>query len=118
MIDNPSRGELRGTISTTLANTTKKSIKMSEHTSTTSGMHDVISMDAVSLGMRRKYAGVKNTSKNSVIRMQPSNHLMPAMLPIPTVTILKGPEHSREHSEHSSSPVVSKSSESSPMRGG
>ena len=48
---------------------TKKWIKMSEHTSTTSGMHDVISMGVVSLGMRRKYAGVKNTSKNSVIQM-------------------------------------------------
>ena len=56
-------------MTTTLANSTKKSIKMSEHTSTTSGMHDVISMGAISLGMRRKYVGVKNTSKNSVIRM-------------------------------------------------
>ena len=94
MIDDPSRGELGGTISTTLANTTKKSIKMSENTSTTSGMHDVISMGTVSLSMRRKYVSVKNTSKNSVIRMQPSSHLTSAMLPIPTVTILKGPEHS------------------------
>ena len=61
-------------------NMTKKSIKMSEHTSTTSGMHDVISIGAISLGMRRKYAGIKNTSKSSVIRMQPSSHLMLAML--------------------------------------
>ena len=81
MTDNPSREELGGTASTTLANTTKKSIKMSENTSTTSGMHDVISMGAVSLGMRRKYVGVKNTSKSLVIWMQPSSHLMPAMLP-------------------------------------
>ena len=81
-------------MSTTLANMTKKSIKMSEPTSTTSGMHDIISMGAISLSMRRKYAGVKNTSKNSVIRMQPSSHLTSAMLPIPTVTIPKGPEHS------------------------
>ena len=69
MMDNPSRGELEGTVSTTLTNTTKKSIKMSENISTTSGKHDIISMGVVSLGMRRKYAGVKITSKNSVIRM-------------------------------------------------
>ena len=67
-------------MSTTLANTTKKSIKMSEHTSTTSRMHDVISMGDVSLSMRRKYINVKNTSKNSVIWMQPSSHLTLAML--------------------------------------
>jgi len=97
---------------------TKKSIKMSEHTSTTSRMHDIILMGAIFLSMRRKYAGIKNMSKNSVIRMQPSSHLTSAMLPIPTVTILKGPEHSREHSEHSSGPVVSKSPGSSPTRGG
>ena len=36
MMDNPSRGELGGTASTTLANMTRKSIKMSEHTSTIS----------------------------------------------------------------------------------
>ena len=94
MIDNPSRGELGGTISTTLANTTKKSIKMSKLTTTTFEMHNVISMGAVSLGMRRKYIGVKNTSKNSVIRMEPSSHLMPAMLQILTVMIPKDPEHS------------------------
>ena len=81
-------------MSTTLANTTKKSIKMSEHTSTTSGMHDIISTGAIYLGIKRKYAGVKNMCKNSVIRMQPSRYLTSAMLPIPTVTILKGPEHS------------------------
>ena len=57
-------------------------------------MHDVISMGTIYLGMRRKYAGVKNTSKNSVIRMQPSSHLTSAMLQIPTVMILKGPKHS------------------------
>ena len=98
MMDNPSMRELGGTASTTLANTTRKSIKTSEHTSTTSGMHDVISMGPVSLAMKRKYADIKNTSKNSVIRMQPYSHLTPAMLPIPTVTTPKSPEHSREHS--------------------
>ena len=67
---------------------------MSEHTSTISRMLDVISMSADSLGMKRKYAGVNNTSKSLVIRMQPSSHLTSAMLQIPTVTILKGPEHS------------------------
>ena len=118
MMDNPSKGELGGTASTTLTNMTKKWIKMSEHTSTTSGMHDVTSMGAVSLVVNRKYAGVKNTSKSSVIRMQPSSHLTPAMLQIPTVMILKGPEHSQEHSEHSNGPVVSRSPGSSPTRGG
>ena len=91
---------------------------MSENTSTTSGMHDVTLMGAVSLGMRRKYAGVKNTSKNSVIWMQPSSYSTSAMLPIPTAMILKAPVHSREHSEHSSGPVVSKSLGSSPTKDG
>ena len=94
MMDNPSWGELGGTASTTLANTTKKSTKMSEYTSTTSGMHDVISMGTISLDMNSKYANVKNTSKSSVIRMQPSSHLTPEMLLIPMVTIPKGPKHS------------------------
>ena len=67
MMDNPSKGELGGTISTTLTKTTKKSTKMSERTSTISEMHDVISTGAVSLAMKRKYAGVKNTSKSSAI---------------------------------------------------
>ena len=82
---------------------------MFEHTSPTSGMHDVISTGVVSLDMKTKYASVKNMSKSPVIWMQPSSHLMPAMLPIPMVMIPKGPEHSREHSEHSSGPRVSKS---------
>ena len=68
-MDNPSREELGGTVSTALANSTKKLTKMFEHTSTISEMRDVISTSSVSLGMRRKYAGVKNTSKSSVIRM-------------------------------------------------
>ena len=118
MMDNSSRPELRGTISTTLANMTKKSTKMSERTSTIFETRDVILMGAVSLTMKRKYAGVKNTSKSSIIRMQPSSHLTLAMLQIPTVTIPKGPKHSREHSEHSSGPVVSKSLGLSPMRDG
>ena len=42
---------------------------MSKNTSTTYGMHDAISMGVVSLDMKRKYAGVKNMSKNSIIRM-------------------------------------------------
>ena len=67
---------------------------MSERTSTIAGMRDVISTGAVSLGMKGKYAIIKNTSKNSVIQMRHSNHLMPVMPPILTVMILKGPEHS------------------------
>ena len=46
---------------------------MSEHTSTTSGMHDVISMGAISLGMRRKYAGVKKEFGNPNAALQPLN---------------------------------------------
>ena len=59
---------------------TKKWNKMSERTSIIFGTRDAISTGAVSLAMKRKYAGVKNTSKSSVIRMQPSSHLTPAML--------------------------------------
>ena len=62
----PIQGELGGTVSTTFTNSTKKLIKMSEHTSTTSRMHDVTSTGAISLAINRKYAGVKNTSKSSV----------------------------------------------------
>ena len=114
----PLQGELGGTTSTTLANMTKKSTKMSECTSTISETRHIISTGAVSLAMKRKYVGVKKTSKSSVIRMQPSSHLTPAMLQNLTVMILKGPEHSREHSKHSSGPMVSKSPGSSPTRGG
>ena len=67
---------------------------MSENTSTTFGMHDIISMGVVSLGMKWKYADVKNTSKNSVIQMWPSSHLMPVMPLILTMMIPKGPKHS------------------------
>ena len=63
----PLQGELGETVSTTLSNMTKKSTKMSERTSTISRMHDVISTGTVSLAMKRKYAGVKKTSKSSVI---------------------------------------------------
>ena len=94
MMDSPSRGELGGTVSTTLANLTKKWIKMSEHTSTTSRMHGVTSTGAISLAMKRKYIGAKNTSKSSVIQTQPSNHSTPATLQIPMAMIPKGPEHS------------------------
>ena len=80
MMDNPSRGELGGTASTTLASTTKKSTKMSERTSTIFGMRDVISTGVVSLDMKRKCIGIKNTSKSSVIWMLPSSHLTSAML--------------------------------------
>ena len=52
---------------------TKKSTKMSERTSTISETRDVISMGALSLAMKKKYAAVKNTSKSLVIRTQPSS---------------------------------------------
>ena len=116
MMDDPSRGELGGTISTTLANMTKKSTKMSERTSTIFGTCDIISTGTVSLAMKRKYAGVKNTSTSLVIRTQPSSHSMPATPQM--VTIPRGPEHSQGHSRHSSGPVVSKSPGSSPTRDG
>ena len=37
---------------------------MSERTSTISEMRDIISIGAVSLALKRKYTGVRNTSKN------------------------------------------------------
>ena len=88
-MDNPYRGELGGTASTTLTNTIKKWNKMSERTSIIFGMRDVISTGTVSPTMKRKCIGIKNTSKSSVIWMLPSSHLMPTMPPIP-----KGLEHS------------------------
>ena len=53
---------------------------MSERTTTISETRDVISMGDVSLAMKRKYVGIKNTSKSSIIWMQPPSYLMPAML--------------------------------------
>ena len=64
----PLQGELGGTVSTTLANMTKKSTKMSERTSTISGTRDIILTDAVSLTMKKKYTGLKNMSKSSIIQ--------------------------------------------------
>ena len=66
-MDNLSRVELGATAPTTLANMTRKSTRMSERTSIISKMRDVISMSAVSLAMKKKYTGVKNMSKSSVI---------------------------------------------------
>ena len=79
-VGQPLQGELGGTASTTLANMAKKSTKMSGHTSTISRTSDVISMGTVSLAMKKKYAGVKSTNKNSAIRMLPSSHSMSATL--------------------------------------
>ena len=89
---------------------------MFERTSTIFKTHDVILVGAVSLAMKKKYAGVKNTSKSSIIQTQPSSHSTSAMPQITMATILKGLEHSRGHSEHSSGPGVSKSLGSSPTR--
>jgi len=72
----------------------KKSTKMSKRTSTIFRIRDVILTGTVSLAMKRKYAGVKNMSKSSVIQTQPSSHSTPAMPQITTVTIPKGLEHS------------------------
>ena len=110
--------ELGGTASTTLANMTKKSTKMSERTSTISEMCDVISTGAVSLTMKRKYASIKSTSKNSETQTKPSSHSMLATLQITMLMIPKGPEHSCGHSEHSSGPAISKSLGLSPMKDG
>ena len=63
----PLQGELGGTALTTLTNTTKKSNKMSERTSTIFGTRDVISTGAISLAMKKKYVSINNTSKNSAI---------------------------------------------------
>jgi len=74
MMDNLSRGELGATASTTLANTTRKLKKMSEHTSTISETRDDVSTSVVFLAMKKKFTAVKNTSKSSVIQTQPSSH--------------------------------------------
>ena len=63
----PLQGELGATASTTLANMTRKSTKTSELTSTISETRDVISTGTVSLAMKKKYAGVRSTSKSLVI---------------------------------------------------
>ena len=65
MMNNPSRGKLGGSTLGTLINTTKRSNKTSERTSTTSKTDDVKSMGAVFHSMKRKYAGIKSTSKSS-----------------------------------------------------
>jgi len=63
-MDNLSRGELGATASTTLTNTTKRSNKTSERASTNSRTCDVKSTGTIFLAMKKKYAGVKSTSKS------------------------------------------------------
>ena len=64
---------------------------MLECTSATSGMHDGISSNVVSVAMKKKYAAIKSTSKSSVTQTQLSSRSMPAMLQITAPTTLKGP---------------------------
>ena len=66
-------------MSTTFTNTTRKSTRTSEHTSTISEMRDDISTSIVFLAMKKKYTAIKSMSKSSVIRTQPSSHSMPIM---------------------------------------
>ena len=67
MMHNLSRGKIGATASTTLANTTRKSTRTSKHTLTISMTRDDVSMSAIFLAMKKKYATVKSMSKSSVI---------------------------------------------------
>ena len=78
-MDNLFRGELGATASTTLANMTNKSTRMSERTTTISETVDIISTSIVSLATKKKYATIKSTSNSSVIWTQPSSRLTSAM---------------------------------------
>ena len=91
---------------------------MFECTSIISETHDDVSTSAASVSIKMKYAVVKTTSKSLVTWTQLSRRSTPATLQITALTTLKGPSHSRGHSEHSSGPVISKSLGSSPMREG
>ena len=63
MIDNPSRGELGATTLNITANTTRRSTKTSECTSTISEMHDDISTNAVLVAKKKKYAATRSTTR-------------------------------------------------------
>ena len=116
MMDNPLQGDRGATASNTLANMTRRSTRTFERTSTISEMHEDVSTSAVLVAMKKKYATVKSMSKSSVIQTQPFSHSTSATPQITTAMILKGPEHSQGHSEHSSGPVFSKSTGLSPTR--
>jgi len=115
MIGNPSRGELGATVLNTFANMTRRLTRTSECTLIISETHDDVSMSAALVAMKKKYAAIKSMSKSSVTWTQLSSHSIPQ---ITTATILKGPQHSRGLSEHSSGPMVLKSLGSSPMKDG
>ena len=66
MMDHLSRGEPWATVSTTLANMTRKSTRTFEHTLTIFETRDDVLTSTVFLTMK-KYATVKSTSKSSVI---------------------------------------------------
>ena len=58
------------TASSTFANTTRRSTRMSKCTLIIFEMHDDISTSAASVAMKKKYATARSTSKSTVIRTQ------------------------------------------------
>ena len=68
MTGNPSTVELGATAMNITANTTRRSTRTSECTSTISEMHDDVSTNAALVAMKKKYATARSTSKSMVTR--------------------------------------------------
>ena len=71
---NPSRAELGTTASNITTNTTRRSTRTFECTSTIYEMHDDVSMNAASAAMKKKYAAARSTSKSTVTQTQLLSH--------------------------------------------
>ena len=112
------RGELEATTPSIIASMTKRSNRMPECSSVTSGMHDSVSINIASGAMKMKYDAAKSTSESTVIQTQLWSRSSLAILLISAPTTRKGPLRSPGRSERSSGPVVSKSLGLSPMKEG
>ena len=91
MTGNVSRAELGATASNITANTTRRSTRASECTSTIFKMHDDVLTNATSVAMKKKYATARSMSKSTVTRTQLSNCSMPATLQMTASLTPKAP---------------------------
>jgi hypothetical protein len=80
MIGNPSRAELEAIALNITANTTRRSTRMSECTSTIFEMHDDVSTSAASIAIKKKYTAARSMSRSTTTRTQLSSRSTPAML--------------------------------------
>ena len=95
-----SRGGPRGIAPNTIASTTRRSNRMLEYISATSGMRDGVSSNVGPVTMKTKYVAARSTSRSTATRTQLSSQLTLATLQLMPTTTPKGPQHLRGRSEH------------------